>query len=117
MGQSRTDSLPGHTKWDRRPGGCVGLGVVLTRVRLHSICFLASIVRANGPERVVCPVNEWLSGLAAEYSGLVLWLKEPCVPVQECGAGDAAPNKDLVPDPLVYLVDLKHVTSIQLLLV
>lgn len=121
VGQSRTDGLLGHIKWDGCPGGCVELGVVLTKVRLHGIHFLARIVHANGPEQVVCPINEWLSSkLASEYSSLVLWLKESRILVQECGAGDAAPNKaykDLVPDPLVYLLDLKYVTSVQLLLV
>lgn len=90
------------------------MGVVLTGVRLHGIRFLASTVHANGPEEVVCPVSKWLLGLASRYTGLaLLWLKECCIPVQVCGAGDADLKKackDLVSAPLVYHADVKLVT-------
>lgn len=88
------------------------MGVVLAGVKLHSICFLASTVHANGPEQVVCPVNKWLLGLASKYL-VLFWLKKSYVPVQVCRAGDAALNevyKDLVLAPLVYCVDVKFVT-------
>jgi len=74
-------------------GVCLGgsRGVGPARLRLRSICFLASTVCANGPKEAVRPVNKWLLGLASKYPGLALFqLKESCVPVQVCGAGDAA---------------------------
>lgn len=60
-------------------------------------------------------------GTQVPWPGAVLfWLKETCVPVQVCGAGDAALNKaykNLVPAWFVYHVDVKLFTLRWLLLV